>query len=302
MTKAPTFTVVIPAYNYAQVLPRAVQSVLSQQDADYELLVINDGSTDDTDSVVKDLLHASGEGFRYINQENAGLAAVRNRGIREGRGTWLIFLDADDEMMPDALSAYDRAATQHPRARLIIGGRESVAVNGDIRRLRPSFVSENPVENFRRYLDKRLAISNGACAMHRDVFATTAYRDTLRHTEDLPVFAHVLANYPAVATQAFVARIYKHATSMRHDVDAAVAVGMELESAIFDDNGLPDGCRDFRHEFRFIRAIALFKLCYAAKQYRRARHFWSVAFGVRPVAALSPRYLRRLIMMMVKGS
>ena len=108
----PLISVVIPAYNYAATLPRAVESVLVQLDeASAELIVIDDGSTDDTPVIIEALLAARPQ-FRSLRKENGGAASVRNRGIREARGTYLIFLDADDELAPGGESRASHRGTK----------------------------------------------------------------------------------------------------------------------------------------------------------------------------------------------
>jgi glycosyltransferase involved in cell wall biosynthesis len=94
-------SVVIPTYNYAHTLPRAVGSVLSQIDVMVaELLVINDGSTDDTRAVLDNLQDRASASIRVIHKENGGPASVRNLGIAQARGRFILFLDADDELTP----------------------------------------------------------------------------------------------------------------------------------------------------------------------------------------------------------
>jgi glycosyltransferase involved in cell wall biosynthesis len=98
----PSLSVVIPAYNNAHLLGHAVQSVREQQHSDLEIIVIDDGSTDNTVEVLEQL---SGSDLRSVRQENAGPAAARNRGIAEASGEWIAFLDADDHWLPGKLSA-----------------------------------------------------------------------------------------------------------------------------------------------------------------------------------------------------
>ena len=98
----PGVSVVIPAYNYAHYLPQAVASVLAQSHADLELLIIDDGSTDGTRATVAALAEPR---LRYVWQENAGLSASRNTGLREARFPFVAFLDADDLWAPGFLAA-----------------------------------------------------------------------------------------------------------------------------------------------------------------------------------------------------
>ncbi|MBL8376066.1 MAG: glycosyltransferase family 2 protein, partial [Candidatus Accumulibacter sp.] len=96
-------SVIIPAYNYAHLLPRALDSVLVQMAADVEVIVVNDGSTDATREVLAAYAVRHPQ-LRVIDQANAGAAAARNHGIRESHGPYALLLDADDELLPDALA------------------------------------------------------------------------------------------------------------------------------------------------------------------------------------------------------
>ena len=93
-------SVVIPLYNKQQYIKRAIDSVLAQTYSDFELLIVDDGSTDDSISVVKSFADSR---IRLIRQENKGVSAARNRGIAESDTEWIAFLDADDRWMPAKL-------------------------------------------------------------------------------------------------------------------------------------------------------------------------------------------------------
>ncbi|HEX5677047.1 MAG TPA: glycosyltransferase family A protein [Alcanivorax sp.] len=293
------FSVVIPAFNYGYCLERAVTSAVSQDYPEFEVIVINDGSEDDTAEVADRLAARWPERVRVVHQANAGLSAVRNRGIAEAGFSWLVFLDADDEFCPGALAAMAAAADAAPDARLVVGGH--IADDGVRRTLvAPAVVSADRAETLRAFLGKRLTISNGACAMHRALFRTTHYDPALRHTEDLPVFAHVLANYPITTTDRPITVIHKHPGSMRHDLDAALCVGMALEAAIFDDNGLPTWAQRFRRYYRARRALSLLKLADRGDRPDLVRRFFASALGADWRQALHPRYLRRYVVSFFK--
>ena len=107
-------SVVIPTYNSAHFLGAAIQSVLAQSYGDFELIVVDDGSRDDTPRVVASF----GSRVRYLRQENAGVAAARNRGIAESSGRYVAFLDADDTWMPSKLQRQRDALEAEPTRRL----------------------------------------------------------------------------------------------------------------------------------------------------------------------------------------
>lgn len=99
-TSEPLVSVIVPAYNVDWCIGRAVDSVLAQEYVARELIVVNDGSSDDT----RARLDAYGDALSVIDQDNRGLSAARNAGIRHARGTYVAFLDGDDYWLPQKLS------------------------------------------------------------------------------------------------------------------------------------------------------------------------------------------------------
>lgn len=102
--RRPRVSVIIPCYNYGRYLPEAVDSVLAQTFADFEIVIVDDGSTDDSRAVAEQLAAMHPERVRVIGQERSGQPAIaRNRGISEARGEYILCLDADDKIAPTML-------------------------------------------------------------------------------------------------------------------------------------------------------------------------------------------------------
>jgi glycosyltransferase involved in cell wall biosynthesis len=112
---APLVSVVIPCYNQARFLAASIESV-RRQEPDPEILVVDDGSTDETGAVA-----ASYDGVCRVRQENRGLAGARNRGLQEARGTLIVFLDADDVLLPGGIAAGIRALERRPECAMAYG-------------------------------------------------------------------------------------------------------------------------------------------------------------------------------------
>lgn len=111
----PRVSVVIPTYNRQKLLLDAIDSVLAQKYKDFEVIVVDDGSTDDTEERLRSYLGR----VRYIKQKNQGVAAARNAGIRHAKGEYLCFLDSDDIWLPEKLSTQIAFADEHPQYGLI---------------------------------------------------------------------------------------------------------------------------------------------------------------------------------------
>ena len=106
---------VIPSYNYGRYLGRAVESVLTQTHPVDEIIVVDDGSTDNT----KEVAASFGDKIRYVYQKNKGLSAARNTGIREAKGDWIAFLDADDWWDKDKIRLQLEVAATDPKIGLV---------------------------------------------------------------------------------------------------------------------------------------------------------------------------------------
>ena len=107
--RRPAFSIIIPTFNRATLVLGAIQSVLDQTFADFELIVVDDGSTDNTREVIESI---NDPRLRYIRQENKGVSAARNTGVATSNGKYITFLDSDDEVLPTWLEHFAQAFNQ----------------------------------------------------------------------------------------------------------------------------------------------------------------------------------------------
>ena len=112
-----TISVIIPLYNKADSVALTIESVLAQSYADFELIVIDDGSTDGSGDIVRKI---GDPRIRVIRQDNAGVSAARNRGVAEAKNEWVAFLDGDDQWLPTFLERTVAFAEQHPEVGAVI--------------------------------------------------------------------------------------------------------------------------------------------------------------------------------------
>lgn len=128
---APCISVVIPTYNCARYLPEAIDSALGQSYQALEVVVVDDGSTDETTSVLQHY-RRQGERVRSVHQPNQGVAAARNHGIELAQGEWIAFLDADDFFLPGKLEAQLAIAEAQPQLGMIHSGWYRVSAEGEV--------------------------------------------------------------------------------------------------------------------------------------------------------------------------
>lgn len=115
-----TVSIVVPCRNYGALLPEALESVLAQTHADWECLIVDDGSTDSTPAVAREYA-ARDTRFRYMHQAHAGASAARNYGLRAAQGQFVQFLDADDLLPPRKLEAQLAFLAAHPEVDIVYG-------------------------------------------------------------------------------------------------------------------------------------------------------------------------------------
>lgn len=115
----PRYSIIIPLYNKASYVRKAIESVMAQTYTDWECIIVNDGSSDNSLEVVKnfvDGLKIEDRRLKILSQENAGVAAARNRGVKESKGEYVAFLDADDWWEPEFLQEIDKLIVEYPDA------------------------------------------------------------------------------------------------------------------------------------------------------------------------------------------
>ncbi len=189
-----TVTVIIPTYNRRKMVQEAIHSVLQQKYRDFELIVIDDGSTDGTGEAIRDL-----PGVRYLFQSNQGVSAARNRGVREGRGELVAFLDSDDLWLPQKLEVQVAFMRAHPEVQICqtdeIWLRNGVRVNPRNKHRKPSG------DIFARSLELCL-VSPSAVMMRREFFARMGgFDEALPPCEDYDLWLRVAAEEPVLLIQ-----------------------------------------------------------------------------------------------------
>jgi glycosyltransferase involved in cell wall biosynthesis len=193
-------SVVIPSYQSARWLPAAVASVHAQPVAVREVIVVDDGSQDDTAAVA-----ASLPGIQYVRQQNAGPAAARNTGIERAQGEWVAFLDADDTWTPDRLSDQLATLARHPS--LVLLASDMCEVLPDGRVLTPSVLAKHgllagfqaldgkPVPGAARRLLEKNFIPTGTVLVRREALdAAGRFPAHIRWGEDLALWTRIAAH------------------------------------------------------------------------------------------------------------
>jgi len=190
MTNNKTVSVIIPTHNRAWAIREAINSVLTQNYADFELLVVDDGSTDDTFQVLLEY----GNRIDVIRQPNQGVSAARNRGIKVASGKLIAFLDSDDRWLPGKLAHQVGFFEKHPEA--LICQTEEIWIRNGVR-VNPKNRHQKPSGNIFEASLHLCLVSPSAVMMKREIFDRVGlFDETLPACEDYDLWLKIACRYP----------------------------------------------------------------------------------------------------------
>jgi glycosyltransferase involved in cell wall biosynthesis len=204
-------SVVIPCYQQAQYLGEAIESVLAQTYPHLEVVVVDDGSADNVGAIASRY-----PGVRCIREPNSGAAAARNAGIRNSNGDFLVFLDADDRLLPDGVGAGLRALESRPECAAAIGTFRRATFDN-----RPLDTHEQPPVNEHQY--EELMRSNWAGFPARAIYRRSLFEhvrgfDTsIEGTADFDLNLAIAREFPICSHEALVAEHREHSNNMSDD-------------------------------------------------------------------------------------
>lgn len=212
----PRVSIIIPTYNYQQFVEQAIISVIKQTYRDFEIIVIDDGSTDQTRARLQPYVDR-GE-ILYYFQNNMGLPGARNTGIKQSHGTLIAFLDADDLWTPDKLSLQVALFDQHPEVGFVFGNTRKFF---DSSATRATAFEDIPPANgwVASQLLERSFLPMPTVMIRREAFDTVGvFNENLDSCEDLDMWLRLSVAYPCAYTDRVVAWYRLHSLSMSSNV------------------------------------------------------------------------------------
>ena len=205
-TLTPLVSVIIACYNHGKYLSDAIQSVHSQTYQYFELIVVDDGSVDNTKTVCLNYPKV-----KYVYQENAGLSAARNMGIKHANGDYLVFLDADDWLLDQALEINLNFLKSDVNAAFVSGGHKLYYELED----KSWNIQQEVTEKHYCKLMEGNFIGMHATVMYRSwVFEKFAYDVSLRFCEDYDLYLQITRFFPIIHHTKLIAVYRKHSHNM----------------------------------------------------------------------------------------
>jgi glycosyltransferase involved in cell wall biosynthesis len=271
-------SVIIPCYNTGRYLAEAISSALAQTLPAHEIIVVDDGSTDDTRRVVESFRDS---GVRYFYQENRGLSAARNAGVQLATGDFLAFLDADDLFMHDKLETQSRFLEANPEVGLV--GAHFVRIDGEGRPLSaPSLkeLSSGPVE-----LEETLVscpFASHATLLSRDWFERVdGFCEGLSAAEDWDFYCRLAIAGCRMHKQGRIVCSYRFAPgSMSLQSRKQTDAMLRVVDRSFSNTKLPKALRALESRARAETCLTGMARCYATRDHAAAALYLVEALGL----------------------
>ena len=204
-------SVIIPCYNQAHFLSEAIKSVFSQSHRDYEVIVVDDGSSDDTWCKAR-----SFDRVRCLRQENRGVASARNAGLAASNGSYIVFLDADDRLFSNALSVGIDSLKSNPDCAFSYGHIIPISTDGSL--LTIPFQAAVRANHYLELLRHNYIWTTGAVVYRRDILeAVCGFNESTNGSADFDLNVRITRRFPIVCSDESVLAYRQHDQSMSRD-------------------------------------------------------------------------------------
>lgn len=229
-------SIIIPCYNQGQFLAEAIQSAIGQDYGQKEIIVVNDGSTDNTKEVAAKFLHT----IKYIEQENRGLSSARNAAIRIAKGDYMAFLDSDDVLLPGSIARRVEYLENHPDTAMICS--DSIFFNESGPMGLRSELADKPKnpENFRwETVDYNATISSAM--VRRSCFTKVGFfEESIRTSEDWLMFVKLSLYFNVAYIEEPLIKYRRHGKNLSkviglNNVGHRRAIAQLTNAPCFDD-------------------------------------------------------------------
>ena len=248
-------SVIITCYNQGQFLKTAIESVLEQNYKDIEIIVIDDGSTDNTMRVAKDYPNV-----KYVYQSNQGLSSARNTGVNCSSGAYLVFLDADDWLLADAIFINLKHLKQNRESAFVSNGFIWVNNHKQIIGERAIIVENN---HYCHLLQKNYISMHATVMYHRWIFEKFRFDTSLKACEDYDLYLKISRKYPISHHTEFIAAYRIHDQNMSGNIP------MMLEFALLVLNRQREFLANSEEEKCFKSGLDNWKNCYCTELYNK---------------------------------
>lgn len=215
----PFLSIIIPLYNKELYIGKTIQSVLNQSFDDFEIVVVNDGSKDNSLKIVSNI---TDNRIRIINQENSGVSAARNRGMAEACGKYYFFLDADDVLMDNAFDLCYKIKNKELVADIFAGSFIEKNINGEIVKNKTNATEGILKDAYKELFKKKLFLRIGSMFINRSIIERTEpMRLDISLYEDMEWIYRLIYATTIYSSQQIILEYTRYESglsSIRHDI------------------------------------------------------------------------------------
>jgi cellulose synthase/poly-beta-1,6-N-acetylglucosamine synthase-like glycosyltransferase len=225
----PKVDIIIPAYNAAKYLPSAIESVIAQTFDDWKILLVDDGSTDDTREVISSFADRLGERLQYIYQNNKGLPAARNTAIRNSTAEFLALLDADDVWLPSRLEESVKSFEGRPQCGLSYGMIRYIDVEGKTSEWEDRRQKNAEGRIAAQIYMRKVNLPCPTVTFRRLCVAEVGlFDETMRATEDRDMWLRIALKYEVCFIERVIAHYRLSPTSMSTDLNRMLTAQLKF--------------------------------------------------------------------------
>ncbi len=283
---APLVSVVIPSYNHAQYLAEAVASVRRQTHKEIEIIVVDDGSTDNTRELCKNI-----DGIRYLFQDNQGLSSARNAGFAASTGEYVVFLDADDYLYPEGIATNLAYLLANKELAFVSGGHDKVDATGRVIPEEPGVVSER--DHYVHLLQGNYIGMHATVMYSRWVLLLFGFDTSLKACEDYDMYFRITRHYPVMHHTKKVAAYRIHGANMSANIPFMLETVLAVHGAQEVLLATPVEKEAFQ------KGRLIWKAYYAGRMYEMlshevARQNYPDESEIKKLGSISPDYAKLL--------
>ncbi len=286
------FSIIIPTYNNAHTLSRALDSLKVQNQLIKEVIIVDDGSKDDTKQRVE--TYQAYLPIIYQYQVNQGPSKARNWGLSKVTGQYVIFLDADDALRSAILNEYAIQFAENPNINMLIAGK--LAIHPHQRKEKYPMNYQGAGKNIlSQYWRGDFNFNTDACAFRATLIESTRFPDSIRHGEDIVFFSHVMAKATLKTLHTIAVDVYYHADSLRNQTDSYFKEADQMVDLLFNPQIIPEDLMRYKNEVRALRLLGLAVRAVKVKQRKDALRWLWQAIQLQPQLLLQAKTLKTLL-------
>lgn len=294
-------SVVIPTYNYAKYLRKCISSITEQNYAVEEIIIIDDGSTDNTSATIQSIKETTDYNIQYIQQENSGVSSARNHGSKIASSEYLMFLDADDELLPDAFEILHAAISNYNNPDMIFGGYSTYSHKNIKKNKIPEPLSSDKVKNITKLLNGEMTgLRPSSTILKRTIMNEIPFNEGVHIGEDTLFFAQLLYFKDCVSIHKPLVEMRRHSDSLRENYQRMIETGTNGIQQVFSLLPQTDQMKDLYLKQILSCYLKIGRMAYLESNYDVACKYYKKVFNTQPAALFKWKHLSKAVISTLK--